>query len=101
MKYHIDKLNRDVELDDELVAIYKQYRTLSDDIFTVHFHLNFGGYPTELNDEDLSAFCNKVLVEDLEDACENAVVSSFVASHMEEIKKLLSNGPAEVNTNVQ
>ncbi len=67
MKYTITKIERTVNLDDELVNKYTQYDELRDFLFSIRIKSQFGHKPTieEISDENLSKICNEVLLDEL------------------------------------
>lgn len=67
MLYTIKRLNRTVNLDDDLVDKYCQYDILRDQPFSIIVRSKYGHCPTqeELSDEDLSIICNDVLLAEL------------------------------------
>ncbi len=67
MLYQINRINRNVELDDELVNKYLEYDELHEQIFSIVIRSEYGHAPTvdEVSNEDLSALCNEVLFSEL------------------------------------
>lgn len=67
MKYYIERLNRTVELDDDLVNEYCKYEKLRDQPFSIAVRTEYGCAPTEeqVSNEELSNFCNEVLLHEL------------------------------------
>jgi len=67
MKYTIKRLNRTVELDDELVQAYCEYETLRDQPFAIVIRTKFGHNPTvsEISDKNLSVLCNEILLAEM------------------------------------
>ncbi len=67
MKYEIKRLNRTVELNDELVEEYKKYDVLRDAPFSIAVRTRYGHAPAkdEISDKELSEFCNNVLLAEL------------------------------------
>ena|GEM_PF-5941951 len=95
MKYHIDKLNRDVELDDELVKIYTQYRPLRDSMLVLRLLLHYKDDDgiAKLSDGELSLFCNRALAEDFKNAIN---VAEFVKNNKTILEKDWWTNPTEV-----
>ncbi|MBR1853486.1 MAG: hypothetical protein IJ794_10165 [Lachnospiraceae bacterium] len=80
MLYTIQKINRTVELDDNLVDKYTQFKNIRDNLFVIaialHYKESFTDSPNvpDISDEELSAFCNKTLAEDMEIMRDNALI---------------------------
>ena len=45
MYFNISKINRTVELDDELVKAYTKYKDLKERLFIIALRLHFGEFP--------------------------------------------------------
>ena len=74
MKYKIKKIDREVELDDELVSAYEKVREIRENTFVISLCLRYGDKLDEVNEDELSEACNKALVDDLEAMKDNALV---------------------------
>lgn len=69
MKYFIEKLNRMVDLNDEIVDVYLQMESkLRDNPFIIATYGKFGHIPTkeEVTDEDFSNYCNEILLNEIQ-----------------------------------
>ena len=76
MRYTIKKLDRTVELDDELVSEYTKYKDIRDNTFIIGLKLYYKD--RSLNDDELSRACNIILAEDMENIRDNAVALCFI-----------------------
>ena len=67
MLYTIKKINRTVNLDDELVKKCKEYDELRDYTFCIVIRTKYGHAPTreEVSDSELSQLCNEILLSEL------------------------------------
>lgn len=68
MEYYIKKINRTVILDDEIVEKFLETgEELTSEFFAYRIFLKYDCYPTkeQVPDEELSAFCNEVLLSEL------------------------------------
>ena len=74
MKYKIKKIDREVELDDELVSAYERIRKIRENTFVISLCLRFGDKLDEVNEDELSEACNKALIDDMEAMKDNALV---------------------------
>lgn len=84
MKYHINKINRTVNLDDNLVNWYTKMSELHDSVFTLPILYKYGQYPTqEITDEELSLICNKALASELEAALLIPKALEYINNHPE------------------
>ena len=91
MLYTIQKINRVVELDDDLVKAYTKFKDVRDNLFVIALALRYGEVP-DISDDELSAFCNKALVEDMEAMRNNALVVDYIQKNKE---KLIAMGWGE------
>ncbi len=67
MLYTINRINRTVNLNDDLVNKYLEYDELHEESFSIVVRTKFGHAPTEteISDDDLSALCNEILLSEL------------------------------------
>lgn len=67
MLYTIKRLNRTVDLNDDLVNKYCEYESLRDQPFSIVVRAKYGHCPTEgeVSDAELSELCNSVLLSEL------------------------------------
>lgn len=88
MKYDIKKINRSVELDDNLVSEYTKYSELHEQSFTIIIRSTFGHAPTkeEINDAELSKMCNEILLSELQTMSLLPEALEIVDNHRKEIE---------------
>lgn len=93
MKYDIKKINRSVELDDNLVSEYTKYSELHEQSFTIIIRSTFGHAPTkeEINDADLSKICNEILLSELQTMSLLPEALEIVDNHRKEIEMASKN----------
>lgn len=93
MKYNIKKINRSVELDDNLVSEYTKYSELHEQSFTIIIQTTFGHAPTkeEINDAELSKMCNEILLSELQAMSLLPEALKIVDNHREEIENVSKN----------
>lgn len=93
MKYDIKKINRSVELDDNLVSEYTKYSELHEQSFTIIIRSTFGHAPTkeEINDADLSKMCNEILLSELQTMSLLPEALEIVDNHRKEIEMASKN----------
>ena len=67
MLYTISRINRTVDLDNDLVSKYLEYDELHEQPFSIVVRTKFGHSPTkeEISDADLSSLCNEILLSEL------------------------------------
>jgi hypothetical protein len=63
MKYYISKIDRTIELDDELMNEYCKYEDLRETTLLASIYMQYGKAPTkdEMSDEEFSKMCNEIL----------------------------------------
>lgn len=93
MKYDIKKINRSVELDDNLVSEYTKYSELHEQSFTIIIRSTFGHAPTkkEINDAELSKMCNEILLSELQTMSLLPEALEIVDNHRKEIETASKN----------
>lgn len=93
MKYDIKKINRSVELDDNLVSEYTKYSELHEQSFTIIIRSTFGHAPTkeEINDAELSKMCNEILLSELQTMSLVPEALEIVDNHRKEIEMASKN----------
>ena len=93
MKYDIKKINRSVELDDNLVSEYTKYSELHEQSFTIIIRSTFGHAPTkeEINDAELSKMCNEILLSELQTMSLLPEALEIVDNHRKEIESASKN----------
>lgn len=93
MKYDIKKINRSVELDDNLVSEYTKYSELYEQSFTIIIRSTFGHAPTkeEINDAELSKMCNEILLSELQTMSLLPEALEIVDNHRKEIEMASKN----------
>ena len=93
MKYDIKKINRSVELDDNLVSEYTKYSELHEQSFTIIIRSTFGHAPTkkEINDAELSKICNEILLSELQTMSLLPEALEIVDNHRKEIETASKN----------
>lgn len=94
MKYYIERLNRTVDLDDDLVSEYCKYEKLRDQPFSIVVRAKYGCAPTEeqVSNVELSKICNEVLLSDLKSIAMMPKVIEYVESHYEDFIAAAENG---------
>lgn len=103
MLYTIQKINRTVELNNDLVDKYTQFKNIRDNLFVIaialHYKESFADSPNvpDIPDEELSAFCNKTLVDDLETMRDNALVVQYIRENREKLLAAGTNANMEVS----
>lgn len=85
MKFTISKINRTVELNDELVQVYTEFKDIRENIFLISLYLKYHNFSTEMSDKELSDFCNKALLKDLENMRDNAIVVNYIENNKDKI----------------
>ena len=95
MKYYIAKIDRDVELEDEIVEAYKQYGELHDSMFTLAIRGEYKRIPSkeELPDDVLSVLCNLVMINQMKALDMLPKALAYIESHYEE---WTSGNPMEI-----
>ena len=93
MKYHIERLNRTVELYDRIVEEYTKYEKLRDQPFSIIVRNQFGHAPSqeEISDNDLSELCNEILLTELKAIAALPVTAQFIRQHENEYKESSDN----------
>lgn len=93
MKYDIKKINRSVELDDNLVSEYTKYSELHEQSFTIIIRSTFGHAPTkkEINDAELSKMYNEILLSELQTMSLLPEALEIVDNHRKEIETASKN----------
>lgn len=68
MDYKIEKINRTITLNDDIVNEFRKYDKLRDSIFTIVLRSKYNGDFSEqkVSKEELSSVCNKILIDELE-----------------------------------
>lgn len=98
MLFYIGQLNREVELDDELAKIYTEYQELSESLFVLQLYYKFRDEYKNLNDEQLSLACNKILIDDLRNMKDFAIAIQYLNCHQKQLEELgWQNTPMEVS----
>lgn len=94
MQYIINRLNRAVELDDELVQHYLEFGELTEHNFIMALRFKYGHLPTEveITDEELSSICNEVLLTDLETFIQLPKIIELMMEHQEEFHRAAKEG---------
>ncbi len=90
MLYKMEKIGRTVELNDELVSMYLKTvepSILTESPFILALKADFGKYPSaeEMSAEELSSYCNNVLLEELEFSMALPKIQTFLTSGGEKI----------------
>jgi len=85
MKYEIKRIGRTVDLDDEILKMYREYMVLRDNPFAIVARSQFGHNPTkeEISDEELSALCNEVMLSELKTIEIMPKISEFLEKNYE------------------
>ena len=88
MLYTIKRINRTVELNDDLVKKYLEYDELRDQPFSIIIRTQFGHAPTEaeISDKDLSILCNDILLSELKALALLPKAVSVVENNYKELK---------------
>ncbi len=94
MRYYIERLNRTVELDDRLVRIYTEYERLRDQPFSIVVRCKYGHAPStdEVSDEELSVFCNQILLSELKALSIIPRMQGYFNEHESDYIELAKNG---------
>lgn len=94
MFYHIKRLNRTIELDDNLVKEYTKYDELRDQPFSIAARSKFGHAPSieEISDKELSILCNEVLLSELKALALLPQAISVIEQNMAEYKNSSNKG---------
>lgn len=94
MLYTIGRINRTVNLNDDLVSKYLEYDELHEQPFSIVIRTRFGHAPseTEISDDDLSALCNDVLLSELKALALLPKAISFIDNNYINYKEQSENG---------
>lgn len=95
MRYYIEALNREVELNDELVNAYKELEgELRQGPFVIVVLSKYGHEPTEqeISNEELSALCNKILATEIKVDLDMPRIIEAIYKHEKEFEKAAQEG---------
>jgi len=86
MKFFIQKINRTVDLDEEIANEYLKYGDLKDGVFMIAIRSTYGNAISEkeVSTEELSLLCNRCLIEELQIVDVAPKICSFLEQHYED-----------------
>ena len=100
MYFNITRINKTVELDDELVKAYTKYKDLKERLFIIALRLHFGEIPEDITDKELSYFCNNAIIRDLNNMRDDAIVMDFIRNN-EYIEDYIKNPEEPVSCEIK
>lgn len=94
MIYRINRIGRTVDLDDALVNKYTEYDELHEQSFSIAIRTKYGHNPSEeeVTDEDLSIFCNDILLTELKALALLPKAVMLIDNNYPAYKELTKNG---------
>ena len=89
MIFRMPKIGRTVELDDQITSMYLKTvepSVMTESPFILAMKVDFGHYPSEaeMSAEELSKYCNNVLLQELEFSAALPKITDFLSSGGEE-----------------
>lgn len=94
MLFELKKINRIVDLNDELVNEYTKYEELHENPFFISIRAEFKHNPTkeEISDEELSNFCNEILLDELKAYALLPKAIQIIEKYYDEMMELSNKG---------
>ena len=87
MDIYLENIERHVKIDDSIAQEYLKYKDIQESTFTISAYFSYPDGLADLSDRELSHFCNRVLVEDLETACSVAIATQFIGNAKDMLAK--------------